>query len=911
MNDPRVESAFNGALEKGSGVERDAYLNDVCGDDPDLRSHVELLLNAHEEAGDFLKPPPTEEAGGREGAGSVIGRYKLLQEIGEGGFGVVYMAEQLEPVRRKVALKIIKLGMDTKQVVARFESERQALALMDHPNIARVLDAGATDSGRPYFVMELVRGIPITEYCDQNNLAARERLELVIAVCQAVQHAHQKGIIHRDLKPSNVLVTLHDGTPVPKVIDFGIAKATNQRLTEKTLFTEFRQFIGTPQYMSPEQAEMSGLDIDTRSDIYSIGVLLYELLTGTTPFDADTLREAGHGELQRIIREQEPPSPSVRVSTMQDIADIAKHRRSEPDALSKLIRGDLDWIVMKALEKDRTRRYETPKDLAADVQRYLTNEPVHAGPPSAVYKLRKFVRRNRVGVTTGVVVTAALLVGLALATLGFIQASREAAHSQEVADFLQEMLASVDPQEATDRDVDVARVVARTRELFGDDHSTVAATLSSLALQLQNSGKLDAAEPLYHEALRIWRDLHGDEHVSVGITLTRLGRLLGDKGDDEGAEQALREGLDITKDLPGRGRFASCDTRFELAQLLTRRGNLAEAETLLRDTVRLRREQGSDEGFLIGTALEQLTLVLTTQGKEDEAEKALLETFDAFVPVLPPNSLRVGTLHMGCGQWFRQRGKPEKAEPYLREAVRIYRAHENPPRDYYLAALDGLFQIVRKQEDTAEAISVFHECMENMTYVVGPDHLLVTPHYFGFALSLEARGRDAEAIPLLVEGIRISREAKGKEWEGAEKRLEQLAQMTQRVALAPGLTDQQYEAALQGATTLSTEYADADPYPGLVGVVHYRLGNYKEASQNLQPAREPSEDESHDTLRERGFLAMTQFQLGQPDTARATLADARELMKLETLAQDETNRAVISEAEALISPAEDNGEASP
>ena len=911
MNNSRVESVFNAALEKGSIVERAAYLDGACSSDPDLRSRVDVLLNAHDEAGKFLEPPPTINSGG-EAAGSVIGRYKLLQEIGEGGFGVVYMAEQLEPLRRKVALKIIKLGMDTKQVVARFETERQALALMDHPNIARVLDAGATDSGRPYFVMELVRGIPITEYCDKNNLSAHKRLELFIAVCQAVQHAHQKGIIHRDLKPSNVLVTLHDGTPVPKVIDFGIAKATNQRLTEKTLFTEFRQFIGTPQYMSPEQAEMSGLDIDTRSDIYSLGVLLYELLTGTTPFEADVLREAGFGELQKLIREQDPPTPSVRLSTMQDLVDIAKHRRAEPDALSKLIRGDLDWIVMKALEKDRTRRYETAKELAADVQRHLNNEPVLAGPPSATYKLRKFMRRNRVGVIAGGVVTAALLVGLSLATVGFFQAHREAAHSQAVADFLQEMLASVDPEEAAERDVDVASVVARTRELFGDDHSTVAATLSSLALQLQYSGKLDAAEPLYHEALRIWRDLHGDEHVNVGISLTRLGRLYLDKGDDVAAERALREGLEITKDLPERERFASSDTRFELAQLLTRHGKFAEAEPLLRDTIRLRREQGSDDGFLIGMALEQLSLVLTSQGKHDEAEQALLEMLEAYSPVFSPDSLRTGTLNASCGFWLRQHGKPEQAEPYLREAIRIFRIHENPPRDYYLAALDGLFYLAIQQDgDTDEAISVFHELVENMTYVHGRDDVLIAPLYFGFAKALRARGRDADAIPLLVEGIRISRKAKGEAWDDATKRLGQLAQVTRRVAVAAGLTDKQYQAALEGATILSISDSDAASYAGLVGIIHYRLGSYDEAIKHLTPSREMSGDGSDDVLRERAFLAMVQFQLGNAEAARGTLAEAREMLKLETLAKDKTNRAVVLEAEALISPAENSEEAPP
>ena len=330
--------------------------------------------------------------------GTVIGPYKLLEQIGEGGFGVVFLAEQERPVRRRVALKIIKPGMDTRQVIARFEAERQALAMMDHPNIAKVHDAGATENGRPYFVMELVQGVPITEYCDQCNLTTRERLELFITVCQAVQHAHQKGIIHRDIKPTNVLVAMQDGRPAPKIIDFGVAKAIDQRLTEHTLTTAFAQMVGTPLYMSPEQAELSPLGVDTRSDIYSLGVLLYELLTGTTPFDKDRLHAASYDELRRIIREEEPPRPSARISTLAaDLATtVAEHRRTDARRLSRHVRGELDWIVMKCLEKDRNRRYETPNSLARDIERYLHDEPVQACPPSTVYRFRKFARRNKV-----------------------------------------------------------------------------------------------------------------------------------------------------------------------------------------------------------------------------------------------------------------------------------------------------------------------------------------------------------------------------------------------------------------------------------------------------------------------------------------------------------------------------------
>jgi WD40 repeat protein len=363
--------------------------------------------------------PLTEKAGDR------IGRYRLLQEIGHGGCGVVYMAEQEEPVQRRVALKVIKLGMDTRQVVARFEAERQALALMDHPNIAKVLDAGATEAGRPYFVMELVRGIRITDYCDQNKVPTSERLKLFIEVCQAIQHAHQKGIIHRDIKPSNILVTLHDGVPVPKVIDFGIAKATLGKLTDQTLFTAFEQFIGTPAYMSPEQAEMSGLDIDTRSDIYSLGVLLYELLVGTTPFEAKELLAVGLDQMRRTIRELEPVRPSTRLATMlaKDLTTTAQRRQVEAPKLIHLVRGDLDWIVMKCLEKDRTRRYETANGLARDIERHLDNEPVVARPPSGAYKFRKFVRRNKVMVTAVVLVAAVLVLGVVASTWQAVRAT--------------------------------------------------------------------------------------------------------------------------------------------------------------------------------------------------------------------------------------------------------------------------------------------------------------------------------------------------------------------------------------------------------------------------------------------------------------------------------------------------------
>lgn len=426
------------------GTERDAYLVEACGSNAALRSRVEELLRSHRDD-TFLEEPAAElsetvlsaAVALTEGPGTVIGRYKLLQQIGEGGMGVVYMAEQDQPVRRRVALKIIKVGMDTRTVVARFEAERQALALMDHPSIAKVFDAGATETGRPYFVMELVQGVPITEFCDKNKVPARERLELFMGVCQAIQSAHQKGIIHRDIKPSNVLVTIEHGEPMPKVIDFGISKATNQKLTEKTLFTQFATMIGTPAYMSPEQAEMSSLDIDTRADIYSLGVLLYELLTGTTPFPAERLRSLGFGAMQRIIVDEEPERPSTRLSTMSDEqkSAIARNRGNDLSGLGALLRGDLDWIVMRCLEKDRRRRYETANALASDLQRHLQNEPVVARPPSAVYRIQKMVTRNRglVLATAAIAMTLVLALGFSTAALMRERSARTQAELAELA----------------------------------------------------------------------------------------------------------------------------------------------------------------------------------------------------------------------------------------------------------------------------------------------------------------------------------------------------------------------------------------------------------------------------------------------------------------------------------------------
>ncbi len=578
------EALFAEALGK-EGEARAAFLDAHCKADVALRRRLDALLRAGDHPDPFLDAPApgcgvTAEA--RERPGTTIGAYKLLEQIGEGGFGIVFMAEQTQPVRRKVALKVLKPGMDTRQVVARFEAERQALALMDHANIARVFDGGETASGRPYFVMELVRGIPITDFCDQNHLSVRARLGLFIDVCQAVQHAHQKGIIHRDLKPSNILVTMHDDRAVVKVIDFGIAKATGQQLTEKTLFTNFAQMVGTPLYMSPEQAQMSGLDVDTRSDIYSLGVLLYELLTGTTPFDSERLRTAAYDEIRRIIREEEPARPSTRVSTLGRACPTASaNRQSDPQRLSRLFRGELDWIVMKALEKDRGRRYDTANAFAQDVHRYLNDEPVQACPPSAWYRFRKFARHHKAALASGTLIALTVLaatVGLAFsnAYLAREKARKETALAEAEANLLlarqavdeiytpvAEQMYLVPHMQPFQRDV-MLKARGFYQEFAKRNSSDPSIRLESayaalFVLEIQLAlGERDGLEPggraVIASLQQLERELPSEPRylLAVGRSQAFLGSVLSLAGRGQEAEQAQRGALARYSELAAR-----------------------------------------------------------------------------------------------------------------------------------------------------------------------------------------------------------------------------------------------------------------------------------------------------------------------------------------------------------------------
>ena len=578
---PRVDDIFDAALRQASPEDRAQYLNEACAGNSDLRRRVERLLRAVSDAGSFLETPAqdpqaTIDQPPIEQTGTQVGPYKLLQEVGQGGMGVVYMAEQQEPVRRKVAVKIIKPGMDTRQVIARFEAERQALSLMDHPNIARVLDAGATGSGRPYFVMELVKGQPITDYCNEHHLTPRQRLELLVPVCQAIQHAHQKGIIHRDIKPSNVLVAEYDQQPVPKVIDFGVAKATSQPLTEKSMFTGHGQIVGTLEYMSPEQAKVNQLDIDTRSDIYSLGVLMYELLTGTTPFDKQRLRSAAWDEMLRIIREEDPPKPSTRLSDSKDsLPSISAQRQTEPAKLTRLVRGELDWMVMKALEKDRNRRYETANAFAADVLRYLADEPVQACPPSAWYRLRKFSRRNRSVLVTAALVATALVVGTVVSIQQALRA--QAANRQTQAELEQ-------------KNLQYARAEANfNRALEAVDSLLLEVSEKDLATEPH---LLELRRKLFAKALKFFDEFlreNGDDPATrfeAGLAYRRVGDIRDTLGEFELADQDYRRGTALLEALvaafpvPPSYRLELAWILHERAMLQSSLGHDREAEQL-------------------------------------------------------------------------------------------------------------------------------------------------------------------------------------------------------------------------------------------------------------------------------------------------------------------------------------------
>ena len=860
---------------------RAAFLDEHCAAEPVVRAEVEsLLVHFDNETIASLQSAPSVPPQESEIRSERVGPYKLLQLIGEGGFGSVYMAEQEQPVRRTVALKIIKLGMDTRQVIARFEAERQALAMMEHPNIARVLDAGATDTGRPYFVMELVKGIPITEYCDKSGLSTPQRLELFLQVCRAVQHAHQKGIIHRDIKPSNVLVTLHDGTAVPKVIDFGIAKATSQRLTDKTLFTEFLQFIGTPQYMSPEQAEMSGLDVDTRTDIYSLGVLLYELLTGTTPFDAKELRSAAFGDIQRIIREEDPPTPSKRVSTLgAQLAEVAKARQTEPATLSRLMRGDLDWIVMRALEKDRTRRYEAAAAMAADIQRHLSNEPVTAGPPGAGYRFRKFIRRHQVAVVAGSLVAAALLIGFALATTGFIQARRErdralaaerlaqeqaenaraeAESAKAINAFFNDMLTSVDPMQVRllsayspdesasslstgsfPRDVSVAEMVRQAAteldKAFAGKPELEAASRETIGMTLRGLGLFTDARPQLEVALAIRRHTLGKDHFDTLRSTLALGELLLDAGRIDEAEPLVRTALDGMTLLFGAQHPKTLSCASVLASVLSDQGRHEQADVLFEKTLEAqKRILGPEHRDTLATMCKWSTSCVW-RWSLIEGQALTREFHDLAAKTLSPNDSLTILSKPLMGWGYLVQFRYDEAESLLRSELENCRRILGPQHPFTHMTMHGLARALQGADLQDQKEQLYRQALAGLRATRGKLHRHTMSVTQDFARWLDHRGEFAEADQLFRAVVAGFAESLGEGHAETQEARRELAAFLEHI----GRIDEAV-AVLDERLAIARRYSDA-PQVSLSIEMH-RLAHMLAGMGRIDGARELSRE---------------------------------------------------------------------
>ena len=822
----RVESLFIQALAL-EGEERDAFLRRTCGDDRELRSRVEALIDSSGGSDEAPTMPHQYQAesatgagaGTEEAAGAVIGQYRLLQKLGEGGFGTVWLAQQQAPIKRRVALKIIKLGMDTQQVIARFEAERQALALLDHPNIAKVFDAGSSSAGRPFFVMELVKGVSILKYCDSARLDTRSRLDLFVKVCHALQHAHHKGIIHRDIKPSNILVTLQEGNPEPKIIDFGIAKATNAELTQQTFFTEFRQLIGTPAYMSPEQADQRGLDIDTRSDIYSLGVLLYELLTGATPFDMEVIKEGGYAEVLRILRETEPPKPSARVSALVESAvDVAAARRTEARQLAALLRRDLDWIVLKCLERDRNRRYETANALAMDIRRFLSHEPVLAGPPSMSYRMGKFVRRNRVAVAAASLVAALFVLGVVGTTWGLVRALQEKARATEALEELEQVTA-FQARQLSGLDTSLmgerirAEVEARHRaamvEAGFDERAASAATaelegmldavnftdvaltsldenvferalsaierdfadrplikarlLETVADTLRRLGLLERAMAPQQEALDIRRRLLGEDHLDTLLSLNSMGGLLLDQGRLVEAESRYREAHERFWNTVGRDHPETIGSIINVGGALREQGKLSEAEPFYRDALdRSRRVLGGDhETTLI--ALNNLGGLLLDLGRLAEAEPYHREVLEKNRRLLGNEHARTLISINNMGFLLQRLGRYAEAEPFYREALDQRRRLLGEQHPRTLTSLNNLGVLLRDQGRFGEAEDSFRRVLDGCRRVLGEEHPTTLSSLANLGVVVRDQGRFGEAETHLKEALEKRRRVLGEE----------------------------------------------------------------------------------------------------------------------------------------------------
>jgi eukaryotic-like serine/threonine-protein kinase len=928
-SDPRrVKELFGAALDLPDAAARRAFLDRECAVDPDLRKRLDVLLAAHDQPESALERPIAVAADPSTGAfepraeapGTLIAdRFKLLEPIGEGGMGEVWVADQLQPIRRRVALKVIKAGMDTKTVLARFEAERQALALMDHPNIAKVLDAGTTADGRPFFVMELVKGTPITQFCDARKLSPRERLELFVPVCQAIQHAHTKGIIHRDIKPSNVLVALHDERPVPKVIDFGVAKAVGQQLTEKTIYTGLGTLVGTPAYMAPEQATFNQLDVDTRADVYALGVLLYELLAGSPPFEPARLKKVALDEVLRLVREEEPPRPSARLSTSEARASIAAVRQTDPGKLSTLMRGELDWIVMKALEKERTRRYETASGFALDVQRYLAGEPVLAHPPSAGYRVRKFVRRNRASVLAGTLFAVLLAMAAVVSTwlavwaIGAERSARESegqaqadAHAARdardaeamakadadarrgQAELSAELLASVfegmDPQASERGGPDFRQEVATrldkvARKVESEITEPVARsrTLEAIGLAYLGLGFPAKAVPLLEQNQAIRAERDGPYADATLTARNQLSYAYGATGRPADALRIAEGSLEAVRGQYGPDDRRVFDVLLPLASAYNMTGRSEAAVPHLKRLLsHLTTTRGADDPRTI-VALNELALAHELSGRVREAIPLYIEVRDRYQRSVGPEHLSTLTAINNLAGAYRIDGRTVDAISQLEELVTIRKAQLGLFHPDTLTAMNNLALAYRDVRRLGDAIPMYEEVLKYRKLRLGDDNPDTLRVMCNLGVAYEEAWRLADADKILTEALaRFRKKFPGHPDLGTYTN--NLARVYSRTGRLPAAI-RLYEEALElKRSRLPPDHPDVLHGLNNLGAAYWDAGQPASAIPLLEKALRGLErvygPDHPQTLQTLANLAVNLFDVGRPTVGLPLMEDA-------------------------------------